>query len=160
FIKRRLSLRLRLACAREFRYASGDVRSQSNMNDTVNIEEPDALLPYLRDTGRLDPSEIPTLTVLAGGVSNRTVLVERSNGEGWVIKQALAKLRVAEDWFCNPQRIHREALGLTWLERLTPAGSIPPLLFEDEKHHLLAMRAVTRPHENWKKRLLTGEVQH
>jgi tRNA A-37 threonylcarbamoyl transferase component Bud32 len=96
---------------------------------------------------------------LPGGVSNRTVWLERPDGEAWVIKQALAKLRVAEDWFSDPQRIHREALGLTWLERLTPPGSITPLLFEDATHHLLAMRAVPRPHENWKNLLLAGEVR-
>jgi 5-methylthioribose kinase len=135
------------------------VVDRANMNDALNIEQPDALLRYLRDTGRLGPSEVPTLTTLAGGVSNRTVLLESPNGKAWVLKQALAKLRVAEDWFCDPQRIHREALGLAWLERLTPPGSIPSLLFEDETCHLLAMRAVPRPHENWKNRLLAGEVQ-
>jgi hypothetical protein len=42
------------------------------------------------------------LRTLSGGVSNRTVLLERETGERWVIKQALAKLRVRSHWFCSP----------------------------------------------------------
>ena len=74
------------------------------------------------------------------------------------MKQALAKLRVPVDWFSSPERIHREALGLEWLARLAPPGSITPLLFEDREHHLLAMQAVPQPHENWKSVLLGGRI--
>ena len=100
--------------------------------------------------------------VLAGGVSNRTVLVEfpeRPSRESWVLKQALAKLRVKVDWFSDPARIGREALGLRHLAALAPPGTITPLVFEDPAHHLLAMAAVPQPHENWKSRLLAGRVE-
>ncbi|MBD0354473.1 MAG: phosphotransferase [Rubrobacteraceae bacterium] len=97
--------------------------------------------------------------LLAGGVSNRTVLVERPTGEAWVLKQALEKLRVSVDWFSDPERVHREALGLRWLQELAPPGSITPLVFEDHDHHLLAMEAVPEPHENWKTMLLEGQVR-
>ncbi len=96
--------------------------------------------------------------VLAGGISNRTVLVERPTGESWVLKQALEKLRVTVDWFSDPERVHREALGLRWLRELAPPGTITPLVFEDHEHHLLAMEAVPEPHENWKAMLLEGRV--
>ena len=47
----------------------------------LDIEQPGALVAYLRRTGRLDPAEPdPLATVLAGGVSNRTVLVTRAGG--------------------------------------------------------------------------------
>ncbi len=75
------------------------------------------------------------------------------------MKQALAKLRVKVDWFSDPSRIHREALGLVWLNQLAPGGAITPLIFEDSDHHLLAMQAVPEPHENWKTMLLRGDVQ-
>jgi hypothetical protein len=69
----------------------------------------------------------PIVRVLAGGISNRTVLVDRPEvGEAWVVKQALPKLRVVVDWFSDPERIHREALGLRWLEELAPSGTITP----------------------------------
>lgn len=125
----------------------------------LDIERPDDLLAWLRGTGRIDPDESPEMTVLAGGVSNRTVLVERDTGEAWVLKQALGKLRVAVDWFSPPARVHREALGLRWLTELAPPGSTTPLLFEDFDEHLIAMAAVPQPHANWKGMLLAGDLQ-
>jgi 5-methylthioribose kinase len=126
--------------------------------DPLDIEDPPALLAYLVETGRLAPCERPRITILQGGVSNRTVAVERESGEAWVLKQALAKLRVPVDWFSSPERIHREALGLQWLARLAPPGSVTPLLFEDRERYLLAMQAVPQPHENWKTMLLAGRI--
>ena len=136
-----------------------NLRLHAGVTEPLDIEKPDALLEYLRATGRVAPAETPVLTNLKGGVSNRTVLVQRPNGEAWVLKQALAKLRVQEDWFSDPARIHREGLGLRWLERLVPPGSTTPFLFEDHEHHLLAMQAVPAPHENWKARLLAGGLE-
>jgi len=126
--------------------------------DPLDIEQPDALAGYLRSTGRIGADEQITIRTLAGGVSNRTVLVERPSGEGWVLKQALPKLRVAVDWFSDPARIRREALGLRYLEQLAPPGSTTPLVFEDPDRYLLAMRAVPQPHENWKGMLLRGHI--
>ena len=126
---------------------------------SLDIERPDALLDYLRVTSRIGRGESPRIEVLKGGVSNRTVLVERPDGESWVIKQALPKLRVQVDWFSDPSRIRREALGLQWLARLAPPGTITPFLFEDPEHHLLAMAAVPQPHENWKAMLLAGRLE-
>ena len=64
------------------------------MPDPLNIEDPAALLVYLQQTGRIAANEQPRIAILQGGVSNRTVRVERESGEAWVLKQALAKLRV------------------------------------------------------------------
>ena len=126
--------------------------------EALDIEDAPALLAYLRRTGRIAPAEQPRIAILQGGVSNRTVRVERASGEAWVLKQALAKLRVPVDWFSSPERIHREALGLEWLARLARPGSITPLLFEDRGQYLLAMQAVPQPHENWKTMLLRGDI--
>lgn len=126
--------------------------------DDLDIEQPEALLAYLRAGGWIGPDERPSCRVLAGGVSNRAVLVERENGEAWVLKQALAKLRVAVDWFSSPERIGREALGLRWLAELAPPGATVPLLFEDRARHILAMACAPRPHANWKDLLLAGRV--
>ena len=124
----------------------------------VDIEDTDALTAYLRSAGRVGADESPEIRVLAGGISNRTVLVERPGGETWVLKQALPKLRVEVDWFSDPERIHREALGLRWLARLAPSGTTTPFVFEDHEEHLMAMEAVPQPHENWKVMLLNGTV--
>ncbi len=129
------------------------------MTDELDIERHEQLIAYLRDTGRIGRDETPRCTTLGGGVSNRAVLLERSSGEAWVLKQALAKLRVKVDWFSDPSRVHREALGLKHLAQLAPQGTITPLVFEDEQRHLLAMQAVPQPHENWKTMLLAGRLE-
>ncbi len=125
---------------------------------SLDIEQPQALLAYLQQEGHIAPGEVPQIRSLAGGVSNRTVLVTRASGEAWVIKQALDKLRVPVDWFSSPQRIHREAAGLRWLTALAPPGTLPGFVFEDHQRHLLAMQAVPQPHANWKQVLLAGQL--
>ena len=125
----------------------------------MDIEQREELLAWLRERGSLGPGEQAGIRTLAGGVSNRTVLVEFERREAWVLKQALPKLRVPVDWFCSPERITREAMGMRWLESVAPPGSITPLILVDSDEHLLAMRAVPQPHENWKAMLLAGRVE-
>jgi tRNA A-37 threonylcarbamoyl transferase component Bud32 len=128
------------------------------MAATVDIEDAGALLAYLRGRDLVRAGETAQVRVLAGGVSNRTVWVGRAGGEAWVLKQALAKLRVAVDWFSSPERIRREALGMRYLRELAPEGTIVRLLFEDPEQDLLAMEAVPEPHDNWKSLLLAGRI--
>jgi hypothetical protein len=124
----------------------------------LDIEDSAALLGYLRAEGRLGVDEEPHIEVLAGGVSCRTVRVDRPGGESWVLKQALPRLRVEVEWLSDPARIHREALGMEWLVKLTPPGSVASLVFEDERHDLVAMEAVPLPHEQWKAMMLAGRL--
>ncbi len=124
----------------------------------IDIEQPDDLMAYLRQCGHIVPNEAITAQVLAGGVSNRTVLVTRADQTQWVLKQALAKLRVKVDWFSDPLRIHREALALRELATLTPRSSVPRLVFDDADQHIIAMQAVPQPHSNWKVMLLQGAL--
>lgn len=124
----------------------------------LDIEQPGALEAYLRATGRVAPDERLSTRVLSGGVSNRTVWLERSGGPAWVVKQALPQLRVAVEWLSDPRRIEREALAMRRLEELAPQGAITPLVFLDPAAHLLAMEAVPEPHANWKTLLLAGSL--
>ena len=128
------------------------------MNTALDIEDTPSLIAYLYSAGRIDPHEQPLVHALSGGVSNRTVLVRRANGQNWVLKQALDKLRVAVDWFSSPERSQREAIGMRWLAQLAPPGAIPRLIFEDPSQNLLAMEAVPEPHDNWKTLLLEGFI--
>jgi len=120
---------------------------------TLDIEDPHSLAAYLRDRG-ISPLE---MRVLAGGVSNRTVLVSTVHAR-WVIKQALSKLRVPDEWFCSTERVHREALAIQLLQGIEPRGVVPQFVFEDRPNHILAMEAVAEPHENWKTMLLAGRM--
>ena len=47
----------------------------------LDIEQPDALISYLRKEARIGNDESPQIRILVGGVSNRTVLVQRPDGE-------------------------------------------------------------------------------
>lgn len=123
----------------------------------INIEDPAALLLYLSRQALIETGESPTLRILAGGVSNRTVLVQRQNGQAWVLKQALTRLRVEVDWFSAPERIHREAAGLRWLGEIVP-GYVPQFVFADDRQHILGMSAIPQPHQNWKAALLNGRA--
>ncbi len=123
----------------------------------MNIEHPNELITYLKQYHHLAPTAKVDIQILRGGVSNRTVLVDELEGKRWVLKQALEKLRVKEDWFSDPKRIEKEALGMQWLNRLCPQGAVPQLIFVDPKHHLLAMEAVDEPHECFKTLLLKGQ---
>lgn len=120
----------------------------------LDIEDPASLRDYLHSTGHVAEGIGITTHVLPGGVSCRTVLVELGDGRAWVLKQALARLRVTADWFSDPARIHREASGLRWLARLAPPGATVEFVFEDHATHVLAMTAVPTPHANWKALLL------
>jgi 5-methylthioribose kinase len=124
----------------------------------LDIEKNDQLIDYLVRSGHIKSNENIDIRILAGGVSNRTVMVTRDNGEAWVLKQALHKLKVQVDWFSDPNRSQREALGIEWLNRLIPNGNIPKLIFLDPLHHLLAMEAIPNGHVNWKDSLLKGEI--
>src|SRR5260221_1216257 len=123
---------------------------------TLDIEDPDALLAYLRQAGHIAPGEVPALQRLAGGVSSRTVLVQRPTGEAWVLKQSLARLRVSVEWLGDPRRVHNEALAMRCLKDLAPPGAVTEFVFEDFAEHILAMQAVPQPHTNWKTLLLSG----
>lgn len=125
----------------------------------LDLDQPQQVIAWLRDARRIGVDEQPEIRPLSGGVSNRTILVRRSRGEAWVLKQALEALRVPVEWKCSPERSSREALGMRWLATLAPSGAIPPFLFEDPQRHVVAMRAVPDPHANWKTLLLAGDVR-
>ena len=129
--------------------------------ENIDIENRQQLLTYLHHTNRLPKNVYPEFINLQGGVSNRTVWVQQRDGTDWILKQALEKLRVQVDWFSAPERIHREAQGLRWLSKIIPEH-VPTFIFEDMVFHILAMSAISQPHENWKVELLNNDpvIQH
>src|SRR5580704_13866597 len=124
----------------------------------LDIENFDALRDYLTAKGYLQSGDAMSLQKLHGGVSNRTVKIAWPDGHGWVLKQALAKLRVNVDWFSSPERIAVESKALRWLNRIAPPGTTPAFVLEDATNHLMAMQAIPGESENWKSILLRGEV--
>jgi len=98
-----------------------------------------------------------TARELGGGVSNTVLLVENGSSR-FVVKQALPKLRVEQDWFCERDRIFREADALRMLAPLLPPDSVPAVLLEDRQNFAFRMTAAPRRAETWKTILLRGNV--
>lgn len=125
------------------------------MISELNIEDFCVLEHYLRDRHLIGATEPAAFRALAGGISSRAILVAPKGSPAFVVKQSLRKLRVKSDWFSSPGRIHREALGMRWLNKLAPPGTVPELLYEDSSAHLIVMSAVQEPNRTWKELLFT-----
>jgi 5-methylthioribose kinase len=96
---------------------------------------------------------------LGGGVSNTVLLVETATAGRFVLKQALGKLRVEQEWLSDRERIFRESTALCKLTPLLPAGSLPEVLFEDRQNFIFAMSAAPAAAACWKDLLLGGEIR-
>jgi len=107
---------------------------------------------YLASRGLVRPE---TVVELGGGVSNVVLLVESSEYR-LVVKQALAKLRVEQDWFCDPGRVLRESAAMRCLAGVV---NVPEVLFEDRENLCFAMSAAPRDAETWKAQLMRGDVR-
>jgi aminoglycoside phosphotransferase (APT) family kinase protein len=112
-----------------------------------------ALLCRLQETGRVRSSEA-TAVPLSGGVSSEIWLVTDGR-ERFVVKRALPKLKVRDDWFADPARNRVEHDCLACLERIAP-GSVPRILFRDAEAGLFGMEFLDGKFANWKTELLRG----
>lgn len=101
--------------------------------------------------------EPPGETMLTGGVSSDIRIVHAPDGS-YVVKRALGKLKVKADWFSDPARSSIEVSGLRALARLLGQSHAPRVLWTDAPAHRFAMELIEPRFENWKVRLLRGEV--
>lgn len=128
------------------------------MDQHLSVELNEAnLLAFLAEHGLLAAPERAQVQVLSGGVSNLAFWVETPDGPV-VVKQARPRLAVEMEWRADVGRVIREAEAMAWLhERLGPPR-IPRLIWLHRDAKVLVMEAVTPPAENYKARLLRGEV--
>ena len=105
----------------------------------LGLDSPHAL-EYLAERLNADAASL-RLTALGGGVSNLVYLAE-APGLRCVVKQALAKLRVEQDWFCSVERVHRECAAMRALGRVLPQGAVPGV---GRKHQPLPRRVALQP---------------
>jgi 5-methylthioribose kinase len=115
---------------------------------------PENAAEYLMRRGLSQPRRV---TALGGGVSNTVLLVEMSERR-FVLKQALSKLRVEQDWFSDCSRVFRESAAIRQLAPYLPPGSLPEVLFEDRDNFVFAMSAAHVEAETWKTLLIRGQV--
>ncbi|HVA92822.1 MAG TPA: phosphotransferase, partial [Chloroflexota bacterium] len=79
-------------------------------------------------------------------------------GQGVVVKQALAQLRVREEWLADPRRAVLEGYAMATLGERLPVGDVPHVLFVDEESCLLGMTSAPEQAAPWKQSLLRGEA--
>jgi 5-methylthioribose kinase len=106
----------------------------------------------VREARRVRVEELP------GGVSCTTLRLHPQGADPVVIKQALAKLRVAADWRSDPARSRHEVLAIRFASHVLGPENVPHILDEDEPNHIFAMPSAALDAENWKQQMLAGHV--
>src|SRR5262245_5077530 len=91
-----------------------------------------------------------------GGVSNVVLAVSWGGGRV-VVKQALPRLRVEEEWLAKQERAINEARALELAGMITP-GRVPAVLDVDSELCALTVAAAPAEWTTWKHRLLGGEA--
>ncbi len=112
------------------------------------------LLPRLQAAGLLHGTDI-RVTPLTGGVSSDIVLVESST-QRIVVKAALEKLRVKDDWFVDVSRNRVEQSFFEYVSPLMPAA-VPRILGGGDGW--FAMEYLGDELHNWKSELLAGNIE-
>jgi 5-methylthioribose kinase len=97
------------------------------------------------------------VTELGGGISN-TVLLVRTHDTALVLKQSLAKLRVADDWEFDRRRLLVEAKCMEVLGRILEPGEVPSMLDLDRENLIFTMTAAPDDGVVWKQALLDGHI--
>jgi len=112
----------------------------------------------LRRLGLLSADGEITLEPLTGGVSS-DIWKARVDGQTICVKRALAKLRVAQDWYAP---VGRNAAEVAWLQtaaRIVPEA-VPAILGHDAEAGLFAMAYLDpASHPVWKAQLLAGTAE-
>lgn len=113
-----------------------------------------AVHDYLVRRGHVTAVDAICLEPLVGGVSSDVVRIIVKD-QSFVLKQALPKLKVQEDWRADTSRNHTERCVMQAV-RLHEPTFVPAICFVDDDEHLFAMEYV--PGTPWKEELLQGRV--
>jgi len=120
----------------------------------IDISDKSVLEKYLAERDLIDKDT--KIIYLSGGVSGITALVS-SKGRDMIIKQALEKLKVAEEWLCDPSRMEIEAKSNEVYHRLVPTNA-PEVYFYDEVNYIFGREAASENCRMWKTDLMTGKL--
>lgn len=111
---------------------------------------------YVADRGLADPADDLVAVELAGGVSATVVSVQGPR-TAVVVKQALARLRVEDEWLAKQERTETEAAAMRLCAELTP-GVVPQVLDVDAASHAMVMELVPPTARNWQAEIGAGRV--
>lgn len=128
----------------------------SRRAETVALLDVDTVGAYAAGRGLIPDARAACAVSLGGGVSN-VVLAVGAGDRQVVVKQALPRLRVAEEWLAKRERIVTEAAALRWAGDVTP-DLVPPVLDVDPAAFALSIARAPSGWTDWKARLLNGDA--
>jgi aminoglycoside phosphotransferase (APT) family kinase protein len=123
------------------------------------MDDESRILSALVRCGLVSPGQGVSMSALSGGVSCDVLKVETDDHRVFVVKRALARLRVAAEWRAPVERMTSE---VRWLELASSVDLrlAPEVLAEDEVEHLFVMRYLDpQSHPVWKDELAAGRVE-
>ena len=121
------------------------------------MSDSDDFLEILRRDGHIhDPHA--RLVPLTGGVSSEICIVEDGPDPSarYVVKRALKKLKVKDDWFADVSRNASEWRYIEFVGGILP-GSVPKLRYVSEQGGYFAMELLSGDFANWKQLMLQGD---
>ena len=116
----------------------------------------ETVVPYLVERGLIAQGRTTRVGELGGGVSC-VVLDVTQGAQRIVVKQALERLRVADEWLAPTSRAVTEADALRLGAELTP-GAVPRVLDSDPDNSVLAIERAPQDWRDWKQALLEGDA--
>jgi aminoglycoside phosphotransferase (APT) family kinase protein len=126
------------------------------MNQPSDFPEAAELASSLAAMGLIAEDEAFAIERLPGGVSCDVWRIAPRGGGDFIVKRALAKLRVSADWFAPAERSHTEVEWFRLVAQID-AALVPRVLGEDRARHLFAMDYLPPDtHPLWKAQLAAG----
>ncbi|MCH2113308.1 MAG: aminoglycoside phosphotransferase family protein [Pirellulales bacterium] len=113
------------------------------------------LIDYLLQRQLIQDRSVDVIS-LPGGVSSEVTLVRTANRD-FVVKRALATLKVADPWHSDPRRSHTECQAIQYATRFIP-GAVPKILDADLERNLFVMEYFGHEYTPWKSQLMDGEI--
>lgn len=120
-----------------------------DVNDQIQLKE------YLRQHGLATEGSSILIEPLPGGVSCSVLKITTDKGR-YVLKQALTKLKVQQEWLSDIERTNVEKQALKFLPTIIPQTT-PRLVFEDEANFLFLMECAPDSSKTWKHLLMNGD---
>ena len=118
---------------------------------------PKTVVDALFSSSVFKPSQSIEVNALEGGVSSSVWRVQ-SGCSAVCIKQSLSQLRVEAEWFASTERLTHEVAWLQFAHKTEP-GSVPKVLYFDEKNAVLIMSYLEpSKYSLWKTALINGKT--
>ncbi len=126
---------------------------------SLGLSDMDTLLGLVKKTGLCREGEAPVIEPFPGGVSCLVARVRTQEGT-WVVKQALPRLRVKDEWHAPRERSSTEVASLRLIREIVQGNPAPRVILEDSEDFAFVMEYAGDGCRNWKQDLLGGLIDN